>query len=163
MLTSNYAVSIAAVGLVGVSLISVAGRNLEDKIFDNETPLTQTLTAAPKQLIMHPGESVDIHYDYKKRKGCVGTVEYRMDGTPDGWNHSNSFVVGSYKAGWPDGDGKAAARLTLPADFPPGDYQFTMFMRAERCDAAGETKASSKPIDNRSIPVEVKVIPKSGL
>jgi len=151
------AVPALAAIVAGPALWDLGSRNAYRLLYDNQTPLVRTTQAQPEKASTSPGGSFDVHYTYFRRPGCVGSVEYRLEGRPDGWEHDNSFVIARYNAGWPEGDGEQAAHVSIPEHIPPGSYEFVFITRADACEASEDFKASSKPIVGRSLPVVVKV------
>lgn len=158
---STNMVAIGAIAVFGmVAASDFAGRLYDRTINDNTTPLVQTLKANPESVTAAQGDAFVIDYNYSRRPGCVGTVEYRLEGTPKGWGHPVSIPIARYNAGWKEGLGTETAKVLVPPDMWPGDYTFTFITTADHCQAKGEFKASSKVIQNRSIPVKVTVLPK---
>ncbi len=156
--TGNLA--LAAGGLfLSVSVLGSVPKYLQSYYIDNETPLVQTYSAEVIQGEAAPGGVLVIDYEYFRRPGCEGTVEYRLNGTPEakGFNHPASFPIENWKAGWPDGKGMQTVRARIPRDFWPGEYEFVFITTAERCKETDSSKASSEPIQSRSIPVKVTV------
>ena len=158
MISTN-ALAIGTSAAVVILAVSDFGTRQYHRIFrDNLTPLVSTTRVLPDKITAAPGDVFSVNYDYFRRPGCVGTVEYRLEGVPKGWSHPVSIPIGNFNAGWEEGSGKETARVVIPQDMWGGEYQFVFITRADTCESKGGYKASTKPIMHRSKPVSVTIV-----
>ena len=105
MISTN-ALAIGTSAAVVMLAVSDFGTRQYHRIFrDNLTPLVSTTRVLPDKITAAPGDVFSVNYDYFRRPGCVGTVEYRLEGVPKGWSHPVSIPIGNFNAGWEEGAG----------------------------------------------------------
>lgn len=156
--------TLAAGGMIAVLAVVDPVINAAQSLFyDDTTPFVVTHNVQPKQITLNAGQTFRPHYEYTKRVGCKGDVDYRLRGTPDSGGPVIDIPIAHFTAGWPPGGPRwIGSRATIPHYMPEGTYDLVWIAKSTDCERVGDQKATSpgRNLQNESLPIRVTVKPR---